>query len=93
MPGITNRCEHMKFVNWNWEQCKNKRKVKRDGKWYCCTHDPVRRAKKRAERDKRYETAYAAASAKVRRCALEAEACTGLSDADLRKMIAKQSRK
>ncbi len=36
-------------------QCGNKAKVERDGKHYCGTHDPVRRAVRQAKRDAVYE--------------------------------------
>jgi hypothetical protein len=38
--------------------------VERDGKWYCGTHDPDRRAAKQAERDAERERKWAETSAK-----------------------------
>ena len=56
-----NRCSATTYIGWGsgFTRCAYKGKVERDGKWYCGTHDPVRRkaksdanmAKWHAERD------------------------------------------
>lgn len=71
-----------------YEQCKHPGKVERDGKPYCGIHDPVRRNAKRDERYAAYRANQDAVRTMKNRMALEHHACDGMTDDELRAMIA-----
>lgn len=73
---MNERCsEHVYTGTWGGSSCSLKAKVERDGKGYCTIHDPVRRAEKRAERDRKWEEAAAARKAERERVKREPHIC------------------
>lgn len=54
------RCEGQVLVNPHWmryERCSNNGKIKRNGKWYCGIHDPLKVAERRKKRIERLQEA------------------------------------
>lgn len=68
--------------------CKARAKVERDGKHYCGRHDPEARRAKNEEKRKQWKEEAAEHRKAAERRALEILACRGLSDDELRAMIA-----
>ena len=58
------QCEEMMFANWRSYQCSNNAKMEHEGKYYCGTHDPVKRKARQDARYKKYDEEWAASKKK-----------------------------
>lgn len=60
-------------------QCPNNAKVERDGKWYCGTHDPVKRKEKQEKRDEKWADQWTVKEEQRRRRVAETHYCENLT--------------
>lgn len=68
-------------------RCAKQSKVEVGGKPYCGIHDPIRVAKKRAERDAKWDAEWKASSAESKRRVAIEEACKGLTAEEVERAI------